>query len=265
VASRFAVATAVVAASVLLASSALADGDPASDVLVSSNTFLPSPPAAPAAVAQLNQAVESVVNRGDRVKVAVIASRNDLGAIPSLFGKPQAYAKFLGLELSQLYSGALLIVMPQGFGFYEAGKPTSRAAGVLQRVSISGKSATELTRSAATAVTGLERAGTLHFTDLRPPQVYVIAAAGRRGQPLKLRYFGLDDSNEATVAASVTRGTVVLASFRSSLETVMPSLVSSFTWNVPRGIHRGKATFCARATDAAGHRSAKSCTTITIA
>ena len=54
------------------------------------------------------------LGRGYRVKVAVIASGADLGAIPSLFGKPTEYSRFLGVELSMYYVGPLLIVMPAG-------------------------------------------------------------------------------------------------------------------------------------------------------
>ena len=36
--------------------------------------------------------------RGFPLKVAVIARRADLGAIPSLFGQPREYARFLGQE-----------------------------------------------------------------------------------------------------------------------------------------------------------------------
>jgi hypothetical protein len=49
--------------------------------------------------------------------VALIASPVDLGAIPSLFGKPQEYAEFLDRELS--YSNnpqPLLVVMRNGYG-----------------------------------------------------------------------------------------------------------------------------------------------------
>jgi hypothetical protein len=52
--------------------------------------------------------------------VAIIASPYDLGAVSSLYGKPQEYAKFLSSELTFVYHGRLLIVMPQGFGYSDS-------------------------------------------------------------------------------------------------------------------------------------------------
>lgn len=251
-------------ATLCLAATARADGDPASDVLVTSNTFFPSPPPAREAQTLLSQSVQAVLAKQDRVKIAVIESVNDLGSVPSLFGKPQAYAKFLGLELRNVYSGALLIVMPQGFGFYSGGGPTGRATGVLDGISISDTSADGLTRSAAKAVDKLEAAGTLHFKDEQAPQVYVIPTTGHRGTPMLLRYWGLDDSGQASIAGSVTRGTKVLMSFRTALKAVTPSLIYSFKWRVPSSTRLGPAAFCARATDGAGRRSAKSCAVIKV-
>jgi hypothetical protein len=66
------------------------------------------------------------------VKVAVIATKEDLGAVPSLFNQPEQYAKFLGTEISFFYSGVLLVVMPAGFGVYHGGKSTSKAEAALQ-------------------------------------------------------------------------------------------------------------------------------------
>src|SRR5262249_49953284 len=39
-----------------------------------------------------------------------IATRTDLGSVPSLFGKPKAYAQFLGEEIRSFYTGPLLVV-----------------------------------------------------------------------------------------------------------------------------------------------------------
>jgi hypothetical protein len=96
----------------------------------------PSPCRLPAAGAQkgLTQAVAA----GFRVKVAVIGSQSDLGAIPSLFGKPADYAKFLGTELSLVYVGPLLIVMPAGYGIYDGSRSTAAERAVLSRLTVGG-------------------------------------------------------------------------------------------------------------------------------
>jgi hypothetical protein len=55
--------------------------------------------------------------------VAVVAGPYDLGSVPSLFGKPQKYADFLGQEDFYFFKDPLLVVMPQGYGLYNHGRP----------------------------------------------------------------------------------------------------------------------------------------------
>jgi hypothetical protein len=126
------VTCAVVIAGALQVQAVSADGDPASDVLVNVDVYLPSAPVAPP-LTTLVQRVQLVNRSGYRLKVAVIASKSDLGSIPSLFGHPTDYAKFLGIELSLVYKGNLLIVMPNGFGFYHGGAATTAEQAALDR------------------------------------------------------------------------------------------------------------------------------------
>ena len=72
----------------ILTPSAFADGDPASDVLLVKNVFLPYPAPSAAASNEIAAAVSSAYARGYRVKVAVIATETDLGSVPSLFNRP---------------------------------------------------------------------------------------------------------------------------------------------------------------------------------
>jgi hypothetical protein len=46
--------------------------------------------------------------------------------VPSLFGKPQKYASFLGQEDYYFFKDELLVVMPQGYGLYNHGRPVPR-------------------------------------------------------------------------------------------------------------------------------------------
>ena len=116
----------------LLVQNALADGDPASDYLISQQVFLPfnakvSTKAAGEITALLNDSKE----KGFPLKVAVISSRYDLGAVPSLFGKPQSYASFLGQEDYYFFKDELLVVMPNGYGLYKhAGLPAADKAAI---------------------------------------------------------------------------------------------------------------------------------------
>jgi hypothetical protein len=95
---------------------ALADGDPASDVLVYQPVFFPYQSAPAGLRRELNGLVRSANEQGYRIRVAVIQSRRDLGSVPTLFGRPSVYAKFLGSELSYVWRQRVLVVMPSGYG-----------------------------------------------------------------------------------------------------------------------------------------------------
>ena len=111
------------AACAAMAAPALADGDPASDVLLFQSAFFPYAPPSADAKAELLGAVAAAKKAGYTIRVAVIQSRRDLGANPELYAKPQLYAKFLDAELrSAGYLGALAVVMPQGFGVAPGGR-----------------------------------------------------------------------------------------------------------------------------------------------
>ena len=102
----------------LLAPSALADGDPASDILVPPDIRVYMTNGA--TDGQLEKTVQSTADQisdaGLPIKVAIIGNKTDLGAVPQLWAKPQTYARFLGAELRFVFKDTLLIVMPQGFG-----------------------------------------------------------------------------------------------------------------------------------------------------
>jgi len=109
----------------LSAASALADGDPASDVLATQSLFLPQD--ANVSVrqqAQLGALVDTAARSGYPIRVALISSAADLGSVTELWRQPQSYARFLGQELSLVYHGPLLIVMPNGLGLYGLGGST---------------------------------------------------------------------------------------------------------------------------------------------
>ena len=108
---------AVIAALVPI-SAARADGDPGSDVLVYQSLFL----AADSGISvkgqvQLGDLIAAADRAGLPIRVAIIARPDDLGTVTPLWEKPQTYARYLGIELSLAYSGRLLVVMPDGFGF----------------------------------------------------------------------------------------------------------------------------------------------------
>lgn len=130
---------------------ARADGDPASDVLATRSVFLPSDAGASLAQQQrLTAVVREAADRGLPIRVAVISSPADLGSISALWRRPQTYAAFLGDELSLMFSGRLLVVMPNGFGLYHAHHATSTELAALRGAARAGSSLT-------TAATGAVR------------------------------------------------------------------------------------------------------------
>ena len=118
---------------------ALADGDPASDVLASQPLFLPSDAGIPAAQqAQLSALLDAAQRSGYPIRVALIASKTDLGSVTGLWRSPRNYAKFLGQELSLVNQRPLLVVMPNGFGLSGPAQTVAGGESALHGVPISG-------------------------------------------------------------------------------------------------------------------------------
>ena len=108
------------------AAPARADGDPASDVLALQTLFLPQDAGVPLEQQRQLVALLAAARRNAyQLRVALIASSTDLGSVTELWRQPQNYAQFLGQELSLIYRGPVLVVMPNGFGLYRPGQPLS--------------------------------------------------------------------------------------------------------------------------------------------
>jgi LPXTG-motif cell wall-anchored protein len=122
-------------------SAALANGDPASDVLGTRDVFVPgefnsAPPTGllPSnRVAQVRALVAQSRAHGYRIKVALISAPSDLGLVYQLWRQPGRYASFLGKELRAFwnYRGRLLVVMPDGYGIYHSGRSVTREEKIL--------------------------------------------------------------------------------------------------------------------------------------
>jgi hypothetical protein len=131
---------------------AVGDGDPASDVLLGQNVFYPyTPEVAPGLQKTLDAEAAAASRAHFPIKVALIASRFDLGAVPSLFGRPQQYAAFLDQEISFLnMKQLLLVVMPDGYGTQGLSSAAAAVVGSLKKP-LSGRS-DDLARAAIVAV-----------------------------------------------------------------------------------------------------------------
>jgi hypothetical protein len=149
---RLAVAT-LLAACCVAVPAAHANGDPASDYLLTQNTFIPFDAKVPTAEAEvLNAIVVNAKEKGYTIRVALIAKQFDLGAVPSLWRKPKTYARFLGQELFFVYKGRLLVVMPNGFGASRGGKTLASEERVLDAMPDPGESGATLATAATRAV-----------------------------------------------------------------------------------------------------------------
>jgi hypothetical protein len=141
----------------LVPATALADGDPASDVLLGENVFYPyQPPVTAATTKTLNAATAAAKQAGFPLKVALIAAPVDLGVIPDLFGKPQKYADFLDQEISFRAKQPLLVVMSNGYGVQ--GLTPKATAAVASLPLPKGKESEQLAQAAITAVSKLATA-----------------------------------------------------------------------------------------------------------
>jgi hypothetical protein len=262
---RVAAVGALLALVLVLAGTAGADGDPASDVLIGQNVFVPFPAPPRKTVVSLNTAVAAVFAKRHRIKVAVVATRNDLGSVPSLFNRPKAYAKFLGLELATVYVGPLLIVMPAGYGMYDSGRSTAAESRVLGKLPSPGPSADALTGAAAKAVRKLTAANALRSKDIHPPTVFPQTAFVHAGTTAKLTYLVLEDSERSSEVVRVFVGTNEAAVTKTPLRSATYAKAHSVTWSVPAEPGSASMKFCVVATDGSGNKSDSACGAIKLA
>jgi hypothetical protein len=135
----------------------LADGDPASDVLLGQNVFYPYNPATSMALQRsLNGATAAAAKAHFPIKVALIGGPIDLGVIPELFGKPQEYAHFLDQEISFTGRQLLLVVMKAGYGV--EGLPAASTAEAAKLAPPGGGTSNDLAQAAVMAVSKLSAA-----------------------------------------------------------------------------------------------------------
>jgi hypothetical protein len=243
----------------LTAAAARGDGDPASDYLLEQNVFFPYASPSRQVRTSLEQAADAVYAHGDRVKVALVYDANDLGAIPSLFGKPSEYARYLGVELGLWYLGPLLVVMPAGFGVYDGGRSTAAEEQVLRALPVSGGSPDELARSATSALQRLAATGSLRSPDVRAPLVTAYPASATRGKPALLRFGLYDDSGRSRARVLVYERSSLLASIASPGRFAIGTRSARVRWLVPTKLESRQLRFCVVASDAAGNRSEPAC------
>jgi hypothetical protein len=250
---------AIILTAVISAGGARADGDPASDVLLAQNVYLPYRSPSKEASAALERAADDVYAHGERVKIALIYEPLDLGAVPFLFGKPAEYAHFLGVELGYWYGGPLLVAMPAGLGVYDAGRPTAAAEQVLRSIPLSADGPDELARSATSALQRLVAAGALRASDVTAPLVTAHPASATRGKKAMLRFGVFDDSGRSKAVVRVYENRSLLATVDSPPRFEIGTREVRLRWLVPEKLQSRRLRFCVVASDPAGNRSAPAC------
>lgn len=165
---RRALVLAALAAACVLAGSARADGDPASDFLLATQVFIPFDMKLPAAKQQeLTSLVRDTNKSGYKIRVALIGSAYDLGSVTSLWRKPHPYARFLSAEINFIYKQRLLVVMPNGFGFAWPKHSSTPEYAVLSKLPV-GAGAAGMLDSTVAAVQKLAAAAGVKVVRTKP-------------------------------------------------------------------------------------------------
>jgi hypothetical protein len=150
-------------ACLVLAPLARADGDPASDYLLSQPVFLPPDVVMKKSDAErLTSVVAEAKKKGFGIRVAVLGTLYDMGSVGALYKKPQRYAIFLGQELRFVYPGRLLVVMPNGFGVSQGGTPWPKGEKIVAKLPPPGAGGPALAAGATSAVQALAAASGVH-------------------------------------------------------------------------------------------------------
>jgi hypothetical protein len=236
-----------------------ADGDPASDTLLTQNVFFPYSSPTRATESALQSAVDAVYAHGDRVKVALIYQMTDLGSVGSLFGRPDDYAHFLAIELGLWYIGPVIVAMPTGFGVYDGGRSTAAEEGVLRTLSVDASSPDDLARSATVAVQRLAAAGALSSSDIRAPLVTAHPAFAQRGKEATLRFDVFDDSGRSKAVVRIYENRLLLATLVSPMRFAIGTRKDGVGWHVPGKLASRQLRYCVVAVDPSGNRSASAC------
>jgi hypothetical protein len=157
---------------------ARADGDPASDVLASQFAFVPADArASTVQLAQVGAVLAGAKRSGYAIRLAIIPSATDLGSVTALWRQPGNYARFLGAELSLVSDVRLLVVMPNGFGLYHAGRrlPAEEAALAHLRPTVPGPGLV------SAAITAIEQLAAASGDPLSPAALAAAARASSTG------------------------------------------------------------------------------------
>lgn len=149
---------AVLCVALAVPASALANGDPPSDILLQAKVYFPVQRVSLAEAQKLHAVVNAANAKGYAIRVALIKDENDLGTVPNLLNHPQQYADFLGPEIRFVYRGDLLVVMPDGLGIMSTDQTPPPKQAIAGMQVEAGGSPDGLAQTAEEAVTALSAA-----------------------------------------------------------------------------------------------------------
>ncbi len=123
----------------------------------------------------------------------------------------------------------------------------------------SGTNTCAVTLDASTDVTA-----TFTHVDREEPRLKTMAASSSAGKNAALRFRVFDDSGKSSESFTILQGKVTIGRVTVPLGPVEYRHVYTANWRVPARLKPGQRVFCGVAADAAGNRSARSCSLLTI-
>lgn len=160
---RLTVAALLAVLAALAPAVARANGDLASDVLLTDTLYASTQPPPDDTVRRLRGVIDEARRAGQPVRVALIASQQDLGRVANFWGNPSEYASYLGQQVGNPAEPgargnreALVVVMPSGYGTANAPPRAERALRAIELPADAG--AEELAAAAGYGVQELAKA-----------------------------------------------------------------------------------------------------------
>jgi len=115
-----------------------------------------------------------------------------------------------------------------------------------------------------TFTANLQLTATFDHVDRAPPQIRTIGGSARAGTTADLRYRVFDDSDRSRELLTIVQGKIEIGRVAVPLHTDRYRQIYTAHWRVPHGLKPGERLFCAVATDAAGNRSRRSCSSFAV-
>jgi len=124
--------------------------------------------------------------------------------------------------------------------------------------------ATTDTSGAPKTPTGVTGSTSTVTQDKTKPTAHALLTPAKRGTVAKLRFRIYDNKGVAKALATVKHGTTVVGTASTGFGRVVSGGVYYVGWHVPAKAAKGTYSFCVRAVDRAGNKSAQSCAPLAV-